>query len=308
MKRLAVAVLIFSGAVSITLGQSEEKKALPREPLPSPEAEHRSKMWQVLELRMRKLREIEPVDASQVGNLEKLYSEAKDRNWNYGELERLLVAVESFMARHTTAKTSSTPSIKADYLEKAFALKMTKTKVMAGDLIITFEFLEDSKDLAKLLDAIRPVQDPDGPKQEPKQHDPKLPEIFVYGFDAENVPVLKRTISAITAADITGKKGDAFRLTVKGICKGPDGEITKVEFRPKVQTATRPAIGQDAAFPIPATHWLPALPQPSADLIPNHTRPPERPPFAAPLVDAPRQPTPGQPPPSPLPPLNKPPR
>jgi hypothetical protein len=273
MKRLTFAVLILSGAVSTTLGQSEEKKALP----PSLEAEHRSKMWQVLENRMRQLRGIDPVDASQVSNLEKLYIEAKDRNWNYGELERLLAAVESFMAKHTNAKAAQTPSIKAEYLEKTFALKMTKSKVVAaGDLVVTFEFVEDVKDMTKLLEAIRPMpEQPTKPMEDPKQaNEAKRPGIVVYGFDGENVPVMEKTISAVTT--VTGIKGDAFRVTVKGINKSPDGDVAKVEFRPRVrpQAATQPAIPKLPSAPLPKAGTLPPINTPPIPSPQNISPPP----------------------------------
>jgi hypothetical protein len=89
-------------------------------------------------------------------------------------------------------------------VEKTFGLKLKSSKADQGSFVFLLEFEKDAetaKDLAHVRSAFR-----SGSGTAPT-------DLLFYFFDAENVVIGKEKIQRIEG-EVTGKKGDAFRVVV----------------------------------------------------------------------------------------------
>jgi hypothetical protein len=125
-------------------------------------------------------------------------------------------------------KTPEFPSLAkwdATFVEKQFGAKLKSVKYETSGTVVyvtyLFEFTKDADDVKAVRSAFG-----SGPADSP---------ILIYLFDAENVVVLKGPFRHVNrpgeALEITGKKGDAFRVK-NNFDRSSLEKTTKVEFRP----------------------------------------------------------------------------
>ena len=120
---------------------------------------------------------------------------------------------------------------KMDYIEKTWGLMLKSSKIVPGQnapspgpsIVLLLEFAKDLDDLTTLKAALGQV-----PGQGRKSRPP--PTLRFYFFDEDNV-TLGQGIQFSTQGEVTGKKGDAIRVTVHSF-PAALSTIKKIEARP----------------------------------------------------------------------------
>ncbi len=111
------------------------------------------------------------------------------------------------------------------YLEKTWGIKYKSHTVVEDGLKIKMvvEFTKDAEDLPALCDCLSPIL--------PGVTKKKIP-LWFYFFDSDNVVLAKGFVAQIQG-EITGKKGDAFRVLVAVPLKNALTQTRKIEARPE---------------------------------------------------------------------------
>jgi hypothetical protein len=115
----------------------------------------------------------------------------------------------------------------ASYVEKPWGLKLKSVKYRFSDkgasalVIFLFEFTKDVEDVKAVRQAFGIMPN--------RQR--STPTFMLYFFDDENVIFHKTFHRVDTDVEITGKKGDAFRVYLE-THRSYLHKATKVEFRP----------------------------------------------------------------------------
>jgi hypothetical protein len=158
---------------------------------------------------------------------------------------------------------SPAPKVNADYLAKAFNLKVTSTKRAPNALIVTLEFTKDIEDLSKISEIFRLFDE--SAKSKDKDDAARLPDFYAFLFDKENVALSKTTISRVEGI-ITGVSGDAFRIHIN-MGEQAEGLVTKVDFRPRVRQNVPLQGGVSTSHdPIPVFRSPPGFPTPTPNI------------------------------------------
>jgi hypothetical protein len=104
-----------------------------------------------------------------------------------------------------------------DHLEKSYGIKMKSVKKEDANFFrVLFEFTKDVDNLPEMRHAIKPSKQPEA--------------INYWFFDEDNVAIGKLNGAPLVEGELTGKKGDAFRMFIDVQVQGK--KIQKVEARP----------------------------------------------------------------------------
>jgi len=122
---------------------------------------------------------------------------------------------------------------KMDYLETAWGLKFKSARVEGkGDkqtLSILLTFTKDADDVKKLQETFYPPP-------LPKKGAIPVPPIQFYFFDKDDT-VIGKTSVYFTRGEITGVKGDAFRVVLQFASAFADQGVKKIAVRPSEKKA-----------------------------------------------------------------------
>jgi hypothetical protein len=119
-----------------------------------------------------------------------------------------------------------------DYLEKTWGIKLKSPQIDlrgrgGSEIKLLLEFTKDVENVQGMRDAFQPIIITSA-------KDNRLPKLYFYVFDDDNVSLAKMQIT-YTQGEVTGKKGDAFRITVGQIGGTDLQKAKKLEVRPAEQ-------------------------------------------------------------------------
>ena len=154
-------------------------------------------------------------------------------------LSLLVVSAFGVRSQDNDKETKKGEGIKceSEYLEKTWGIKCKSVTDRSDTLQLLMEFTKDVDDLKAMREALTPPRVTKKKEKEPTFH-------FHY-FDSDNVQIGKEPVAGL-AGELSGKKGDAFRLYVRwGI--GYAKTVVKIDGRP----AEKPEPDKDKDKPLP---------------------------------------------------------